>query len=39
MAQIYRAEVIGSMLRPKYLKDARKQWESGQLPTPAFKRI
>ena len=39
MAEIFRAEVIGSMLRPQYLKDARKQWESGQLATPAFKRV
>ena len=27
----YRAEVIGSMLRPGYLKDARKRWEAGKL--------
>ena len=29
----YRAEVIGSMLRPGYLKDARKRWEAGSLGT------
>jgi methionine synthase II (cobalamin-independent) len=29
----YRAEVIGSMLRPDYLKDARKRWEAGSLGT------
>ncbi len=35
----YRAEVIGSMLRPAYLKDARKRWEAGTLGTLDFKRI
>jgi len=35
----YRAENIGSLLRPAYLKDARKAWEAGQLATPEFKRI
>ena len=35
----YRAEVIGSMLRPQYLKDARKRWEAGKLPTLEFKRV
>src|ERR1700730_14748562 len=35
----YRAEVIGSMLRPGYLKDARKRWEAGNLGTLDFKRI
>jgi 5-methyltetrahydropteroyltriglutamate--homocysteine methyltransferase len=35
----YRAEVIGSMLRPQYLKDARKRWEVGNLPTLEFKRV
>jgi 5-methyltetrahydropteroyltriglutamate--homocysteine methyltransferase len=39
MAQTYHAEVIGSMLRPQYLKDARKQWEGGKLSTWEFKRI
>ena len=34
----YRAEVIGSMLRPGYLKDARKRWEAGNLGTLDFKR-
>lgn len=36
---IYRAEVIGSLLRPAYLQEARKSWEAGALPTPEFKRI
>ena len=35
----YRAEVIGSMLRPEYLKAARKQWEAGSLVTREFKRV
>jgi methionine synthase II (cobalamin-independent) len=35
----YRAEVIGSLLRPEYLKQARKQWEAGALATRDFKRI
>ncbi len=32
----FRAEVIGSMLRPGYLKDARKRWEAGSLGTLDF---
>jgi 5-methyltetrahydropteroyltriglutamate--homocysteine methyltransferase len=39
MAIDYRAEVIGSMLRPGYLKDARKRWEAGLLGTREFKRV
>jgi 5-methyltetrahydropteroyltriglutamate--homocysteine methyltransferase len=39
LASLYRAEVIGSLLRPAYLKQARLQWESGQLSTRDFKRI
>jgi 5-methyltetrahydropteroyltriglutamate--homocysteine methyltransferase len=38
MAAIYRAEIIGSLLRPSYLKDARRAWEAGQLSTVEFKR-
>jgi 5-methyltetrahydropteroyltriglutamate--homocysteine methyltransferase len=38
MATIYRAEVIGSLLRPSYLKEARRAWEAGQLQTAEFKR-
>jgi 5-methyltetrahydropteroyltriglutamate--homocysteine methyltransferase len=38
MEHRYRAEVIGSLLRPQYLKDARKQWEAKQLGTREFKR-
>jgi 5-methyltetrahydropteroyltriglutamate--homocysteine methyltransferase len=39
MPILYRAEVIGSMLRPAYLKEARRQWESGTLTTAEFKKI
>jgi 5-methyltetrahydropteroyltriglutamate--homocysteine methyltransferase len=39
MAMLYRAEVIGSLLRPNYLKEARQKWESGLLSTRDFKRI
>lgn len=35
----YCAEVIGSLLRPDYLKETRKHWEAGTLTTAAFKRI
>ncbi len=39
MPKFYRAEVIGSLLRPAYLKQARQQWENGHLSTLEFKRI
>jgi methionine synthase II (cobalamin-independent) len=39
VTHFYRAEVIGSLLRPEYLKAARKQWEAGKLTTREFKRI
>ncbi len=39
MSVSYRAEVIGSLLRPDYLKEARKRWEAGTLTTPEFKRL
>jgi 5-methyltetrahydropteroyltriglutamate--homocysteine methyltransferase len=35
---MYHAEVIGSLLRPQYLKDARKHWEAKQINTREFKR-
>jgi 5-methyltetrahydropteroyltriglutamate--homocysteine methyltransferase len=38
MASLYRAEIIGSLLRPAYLKEARRAWEAGQLSTAQFKR-
>jgi 5-methyltetrahydropteroyltriglutamate--homocysteine methyltransferase len=36
---LFRAEVIGSLLRPAYLKEARQRWEAGRLRTPDFKRV
>lgn len=39
MSILYRAEVIGSLLRPAFLKEARKQWQAGALATPEFKRV
>ena len=38
MAHQYRAEVIGSLLRPEYLKVARKRWEAGKIATREFKK-
>jgi 5-methyltetrahydropteroyltriglutamate--homocysteine methyltransferase len=35
----YRADVIGSLLRPDYIKEARAQLESGHIADAAFKRI
>lgn len=35
----YHAEVVGSLLRPTYLADARKQFEAGELNAAAFKAI
>ena len=35
----YRSEVVGSLLRPSYLVDARKQLESGELTPSEFKAI
>lgn len=39
MAAIYRADTVGSLLRPAYLKEARGAWMSGNLPTDEFKRL
>ncbi len=36
---MFRAEVVGSMLRPAYLKEARAAFETGQMSVPQFKRI
>jgi 5-methyltetrahydropteroyltriglutamate--homocysteine methyltransferase len=38
-AQVYRSDVVGSLLRPAYLKDARDRHEAGQLSEADFKRI
>src|SRR4051812_22156789 len=35
----YRSDVVGSLLRPQYLKEARQQHEAGELGDAAFKRI
>jgi len=37
MANEYRAEVIGSLLRPEYLKHARQRWEAKEISTREFK--
>ena len=36
---VYRAEVVGSLLRPAWLKDARMAWQQGKLAATEFKRI
>jgi 5-methyltetrahydropteroyltriglutamate--homocysteine methyltransferase len=35
----YRSEVIGSLLRPEYLKQARRQRQDQALDAAAFKRV
>lgn len=39
MSQVYRAEVLGSLLRPKYLSDARADVDAGRITAQEFKRI
>jgi 5-methyltetrahydropteroyltriglutamate--homocysteine methyltransferase len=39
MPQIHHSDVIGSLLRPTYLQQARDAYAAGQLPAPDFKRI
>uniref|UniRef100_A0A831T9L5 Methionine synthase n=1 Tax=Thermorudis peleae TaxID=1382356 RepID=A0A831T9L5_9BACT len=36
---IYRSDVVGSLLRPEYLKEARQQFDAGTLSPAEFKRI
>ncbi len=36
---MYRTDVVGSLLRPAYLKEARAEYEAGTLADTAFKRI
>ena len=36
---IVRADVVGSLLRPDYLKQARERWEGGEIGPAEFKRI
>src|SRR5574341_352842 len=35
----YRSDVVGSLLRPEYMKESRQQWDAGQLGAADFKRI
>lgn len=37
--QIYRSDVVGSLLRPDYLKEARKRHEAGEIGPVEFKRV
>jgi hypothetical protein len=39
MERIHHSDVIGSLLRPRYLTQARDEYAAGQLDAPAFKRI
>lgn len=39
MSIFYRAEVIGSLLRPAFLKEARERWRAGALSTLGFRRL
>jgi 5-methyltetrahydropteroyltriglutamate--homocysteine methyltransferase len=39
MTTVFRAETVGSLLRPAYLQEARKAWMKRALSTPEFKRI
>ena len=39
MPTIYRAETIGSLLRPHYLLEAREALEQGRIDTAEFKRV
>src|SRR5262245_27866059 len=39
MTQVHHSDVIGSLLRPKYLTNARDAYAAGQLTAPEFKRI
>lgn len=34
-----RSDVVGSLLRPDFLKEARQRWEAGQIAAAEFKRI
>jgi len=39
MAADYRADVLGSLLRPAYLAEAREKWGAGDMPEDEFKQI
>lgn len=36
---MYRSDVVGSLLRPAYLKEARENYESGKISAAEFKRV
>ena len=36
---VYRSDVVGSLLRPAYLKEARKRLEAGEISPAEFKKI
>src|SRR5271170_592664 len=38
-AQVYRSDVVGSLLRPSYLKEARERHENGQIGHSEFKSL
>jgi 5-methyltetrahydropteroyltriglutamate--homocysteine methyltransferase len=39
MAATYRADVLGSLLRPAYLAEARQKFEAGDMPEDEFKKL
>jgi 5-methyltetrahydropteroyltriglutamate--homocysteine methyltransferase len=39
MTSMYRADVLGSLLRPAYLAEAREKFEAGQMPEDEFKKL
>src|SRR5216684_3891340 len=36
---MFRSDVVGSLLRPDYLSDARQRLEAGQIDAPSFKAV
>jgi 5-methyltetrahydropteroyltriglutamate--homocysteine methyltransferase len=39
MGTTYRSDVVGSLLRPEYLKEARKRYEASEITPAEFKRV
>ena len=39
MTTVYRADIVGSLLRPEYLVRARTQFEAGEMAPAAYKQI
>jgi len=37
--EVLRADVLGSLLRPSWLAEARQKWEAGDMPAAEFKKI